>query len=364
VKKWLAYPLVLSSLAVLALAVTPARPDESHSKVVDEVNLKLVKLFGVGGIRGLASYGTGIIISPTGRILTINSHMLDTRDLRIHMPDGTRYHGKVIAREPELDVALVQIDTGSRKLELEHWFNILDAAKKPTLEPGTNILAFSNQYKIAERDEPLSAQRGVISSYSRLLGRIGIFEAAYRGNVYVIDAITNNPGSGGGIITTRKGEPVAMIGKELRNELTNTWINYAIPFNASVEITDPKTGKKTTVSVIDLVVKGPDYKPLPPRPKVTTVAYHGIILVPNVVERTPPYIEEVVPGSPADKAKLKADDLIVYVDGLPVPDINTFNNVLAGYGPGAEIKLEIQRGDKLTTVPITLAKPAEKKPVK
>jgi serine protease Do len=276
------------------------------------------------------------------------------------MADGTRYHGKTLAREPQLDVAVVQIDTGPRKLQLDHYFDVVKAAKQPPLEPGTHILAFSNQYQIALRDEPMSVQRGVISAYSRLLGRIGIFEAAYRGNVYVIDAITNNPGSGGGIITTRKGEPVAMIGKELRNELTNTWINYAIPFHATAEAPD-KAGKKVTVSVTDLVIKGKDYRALEPPPKVTTVAFHGIVLVPNVVERTPPYIEEVLPGSPAEQAKLKPDDLIVYVDGVPVPDINAFNNVLAGYGPGAELKLEIQRGDKLTTVPIKLAKPAAKK---
>ena len=89
--------------------------------------------------------------------------------------------------------------------------------------------------------------------------------------------------------------------------------------------------------------------------------YTGIILVPNVVERTPPYVEEVIPGSPADKAKIKPDDLIVYIDGLPVNDINAFNTIMAGYGPGQEPKLEIQRGEKLTTVPIKLQKLPPKK---
>ena len=59
--------------------------------------------------------------------------------------------------------------------------------------------------------------------------------------------------------------------------------------------------------------------------------------------------------------KIKPDDLIVYLEGLPTPDINTFNRLLASYGPGQEVKLEIQRGDKLTTVPIKLEKLPEKK---
>ena len=48
----------------------------------------------------------------------------------------------------------------------------------------------------------MSVQRGVIASHTKLLGRVGVFEAAYRGNVYVIDAITNNPGAGGDSNTT------------------------------------------------------------------------------------------------------------------------------------------------------------------
>jgi serine protease Do len=343
---------------LLAALAAPARSDESFAKVAEEVNKKLVKLFGSGGFKGLASYGTGVVISKTGRILTINSHILDTRDLRIHMADGTRYHGKVIAREPELDIALVQIDKPG--LELDDYFDVEAAAKKPIQEPGTGILAFSNQFQIATRDEPMSVQQGVIASHSRLYGRIGVFEATYRGNVYVIDAITNNPGAGGGAITTRKAELLGLIGRELRNELTNTWINYAIPLNASIEVTN-KDGKKVTATIMDVVRLGEKYKQLPTIKTEKNLVYHGIVLVPNVVERTPAYVEDVIPGSPADAAKLKPDDQVVYVDGLPVPDINTFNQILASYAPNSEVKLEIQRGDKLLTVPIKLAKPVAKK---
>jgi serine protease Do len=151
-----------------------------------------------------------------------------------------------------------------------------------------------------------------------------------------------------------------MIGKELRNELTNTWFNYAIPFNASVEVPG-RDGKKVTTSIMDLVTKKDHYKPLPKTDKATVVAYHGMVLVPNVVERTPPYVEEVIPGSPAERAGLRPDDLIAYVDGLPVQDINALNNILAGYVPGTEVKLEVQRGDKLNTVSLKLAKLPEKK---
>jgi serine protease Do len=347
----------------LALMLTPAiRAEESFAKVSDKVNPKLVKLFGSGGIRGLASYGTGVLISPDGYILTINSHILDTQDLRVHLYDGTRYHARLIAIEPELDVALVKIGDDKIKVEEQEYFDVLAAAKRAPVEPGTGVLAFSNEFQIATRDEPLSIQRGVIASYSKLYGRIGIFEATYKGDVYVVDAITNNPGAAGGALTTRKGELLGLVGKELRNELTNTWINYAIPLNARISVPQAD-GKMATVSILDIVEKKEKYKPLNPGKKGNEGpgVYTGIILVADPVERTPPYVEEVVPGSPADKAKLRPDDLIVYVDGLPVGDIHTFKEVLSRYNPNQTVRLEIQRERKLQTIALKLEKPKAKK---
>jgi serine protease Do len=309
----------------------------------------------------LASYGTGIVVAPDGYILTVASHILDTPDLRVHLFDGTRYYAKVVALEPELDIALVKIDTKD-KLELPY-FDVLEAAKKPIAEAGTNVLAFSNQFQIATRDEPMSVQRGVIAAYARLYGRIGIFEAAYKGDVYVIDAITNNPGAGGGALTTRKGELLGLIGKELRNEQTNTWINYALPINARIEVRLPDN-KTRTVSILELIEKKEQYQPIDPTRKGAEGGggFTGIVLVPDVVDRTPPYIEEVLPGSPAAKAGLKPDDLIVYIDGLPVVSIQTYKEIMDRYRPDMEAKLEIRRGEKLQTVTLKIVPPVTKTP--
>jgi S1-C subfamily serine protease len=349
---------LLAPAIVAAIAVLPARADESFAKICDKVNPKVVKIFGSGGIRGLASYASGVLVSPDGYILTINSHILDTRDLRVHLYEGTRYHARVVAVEPELDVALIKIGTDKEKVEDLPYFDIAEACKRPAATPGTGLLAFSNQFQTATRQEPLSVQRGVVASYGKLTGHIGVFEATYKGDVYVVDAITNNPGGAGGALVTRKGELLGLVGRELRNDLTNTWINYAIPVGARITVPQLEGGA-VTVSILDLVEKKEKYRPIDPTKKLAEGqgTYTGILLVAQPVERTPPYIEEVVPGSPADKAGLKPDDLIVYVDGLPVGDIQAFQNALARYQPNSTIKLEVQRGRKLQTVALTLAKP-------
>ena len=83
------------------------------------------------------------------------------------------------------------------------------------------------------------------------------------------------------------------------------------------------------------------------KPATGPGVYHGIVLVPNVVERTPPYVEEVVAGSPAEKIGLRPDDLILYVDGFSVPTIKVFRETMKQYGPDAEVPIQVQRGSKL-----------------
>jgi serine protease Do len=330
-------------LAALLMLSGTLEADNSFDAVAGQVNKKLVKLFGAGGFQGLTSYGTGVLVSPEGHILTVASHMLTTQELRVHLYDGRRFHAQVLVVEPELDAALIKMDKVEEALP---YYDITKAAAAPLAQPGDWVLAFSNQFQIATRDEPMSVQRGVIAAFSRLQGRRGVFDAPYTGEVYVIDAITNNPGAGGGVVTTRQGELVGIIGKELRNSLTDTWINYAVPVSV-------------LASFVEKAKKG-EYKPVVrEKPAGGPGGYHGIVLVPNVIERTPPYIEEIVPGSPAAKVGLRPDDLIVYVDGEQIVSVKAFRDLIAKTRPGTVLRLEVQRtskegGERLVPVEIKL----------
>ncbi len=349
----------MALLASLQWAGAVLYAQSPFQETVVEVNRKMVKLYGSGGFRGLPAYGTGILISPKGHILTAANHLLETPDLRVHLYDGSRYQAKVIVIEPVLDVALVKIEVADAgeydRLDLPH-FDVVEAMNAPLAQPGDWVLAFSNQFQIAVRDEPMSVQRGVIAAYAKLHGRRGIFDATYTGDVYIVDAITNNPGAAGGALTTRTGRLLGVIGRELRNTLSETWLNYAIPINARVE-TKQEDGSTRVVSMRELFEKGPrgEYKPANVRKKERGIGgYHGIILVPNVVDRTPPYVDAVRPDSPAQKAGLQPDDLIVYVDGEPVNSIAAFNEYISKTNPGNEIVLEIRRGDRLISVRMVL----------
>ena len=79
------------------------------------------------------------------------------------------------------------------------------------------------------------------------------------------------------------------------------------------------------------------------------------------VDITPPYIEDVIPGSPAAKAGLKSDDLIVYVGGVSVKTIDAYKEMMKHYPPNQKVQLEVRRGDMLTTIELTPTEPAKKK---
>ena len=140
----------------------PARAADPYDKVAVEANEKLVKLFGAGGYRGAESFGTGIIVSPQGHVLTAAAPFLDGRELRLHLPDGRKYAFKVKAIEPEFDAAVLEIVQPKKEaipLELPY-YDIAAAAQSMKVEPGTWVMALSNMYKVAERDEMMSVQGG------------------------------------------------------------------------------------------------------------------------------------------------------------------------------------------------------------
>src|SRR5438270_4022157 len=127
--------LLLRLGAAVAILGTAAalRAQQSFSSTAADVNKKMVKLFGAGGFKGLPSYGTGILVSAKGHILTCNNHILSSADVRVHLYDGRFYHAKVLFREPELDAALVRIVDD---VDFLPHYDLAKAAANPLAEPG------------------------------------------------------------------------------------------------------------------------------------------------------------------------------------------------------------------------------------
>ena len=240
------------------------------------------------------------------------------------------------------------------------FFDVPALAARPLAAPGDWVVAHANSFEIAMRDEPVTVQRGVVAAVTRLSARRGIFDVTIPGEVYVVDAISNNPGAAGGALTDLDGELLGLVGREVRNSQTETWVNYAIPLQAKAEVRDGDQTRAVTVAEFVAGGLAGTYKPA--RRGDSTAGYHGthgITFVPDILLRTPPYVEEVAPGSPAAKAGLKSNDLIAFLDGEPVPSVKAFNELIDRVRPGTTARVEVRRGNTLVEMKLVVgpAKP-------
>ncbi|MBW3539725.1 MAG: S1C family serine protease [Planctomycetes bacterium] len=330
---------------VFLLTLSASAIAQSAAETIQSTLPKVVKIFGSGGIRGLASYSTGFLVSADGHIATIWSHVLDQDDVAVVLNDGRRYEAKVLAAEPQLDLAILKIK--EEGLNLPH-FNMAEDAG--TAAVGDRVLAFSNMFKVATGDEPVSVLHGVVSAKWDLTARRGRFEVPYQGEVYVVDAITNNSGSGGGVLMSRDGKLLGMIGKELRNAESNTWINYAVPVQ---ELAEP------IAQIVETGVYVQREKPDEENPGRYRPLDFGLVMVPDVVFRTPAYVDAVLPNSPAAKAGLAPDDLVLFVNEELMQSVRDLRNTLGYLEAGDTLRLIVQREGRLVTVELPVERKAE-----
>lgn len=331
---------------VLLVAGQPdaaVRAAEGPERAIERVSQRVVKIFGAGGIRGLHAYSTGFLVSPEGHLVTVWSHVLDDQSVTVVLHDGRRMEGKIVAYEPQLDLAVLKIDG-----EDLPWFDLDDAVTAPV---GARVLAFSNMFKVAAGDEPVSVLHGVIAAKTRLSARKGSFETPYTGPVYVVDAITNNPGSGGGVLTTRDGSLVGMIGKELRNTQTNTWVNYAIPIGELKPVIAQIIAGK--------FVARSETSDEAANPRRYSAIDFGIVLVPDVLYRTPAFVDAVLADSPAARAGVQPNDLVLFVNDELVQSCRMLRDDLGRLEAGDLLKLVVRRGNLLVPVELPVEKKAE-----
>ena len=326
------WSLVIGHFLALVLLSQPAFAQTSLSATIDSVQPKLVKIHGAGGLQRLEAYQTGTLISAEGHILTAWSYVLDTADVAVTLADGRRKTATLVGLDPRLEIAVLKVDA----TDLPH-FTLAEASDAAA---GSKVLAFSNLYGVAQGDEQLSVLKGIVAGKIDLAARRGTYQTPYRGSVYVLDAVTNNPGAAGGALTDRSGNLVGILGKELKSAVDNTWLNYALP------------AQDLTASVDDILAGR-----IAPRPDDAkrpiehyTPAALGLVLVPDVLPKTPPYIDRVAKGSSAADAGLRPDDLVLFVNGRIVSSVKTLVDELSFIDRFDEVRLTVQRGQELVDV--------------
>jgi serine protease Do len=296
----------------------PASPQQTAAAAARRV----VKIYGAGGVRGLEAYQSGIIVSPAGRILTVMSTVLDSDGIDCVLDDGRRFEATLVGIDPRRELAVVSIDGAD--------LPAFDLAVEPRVSAGTRILAISNLFGVAVGDERASVQRGVVAAVVPLEARRGAAEAPYTGDVYLLDCTTNNPGSPGGALVDSRGRLIGMLGKELRSSASGIWLNYALPIDELARGCD---------AIVSGTSPAGDEAP----PVSLDLRLLGIVLVPDLLDRTPPFVDTVVPDSPAARAGLRADDLVIAVGTRSVTSRDAMQRAIGGIAPGDPVPISVIR---------------------
>jgi S1-C subfamily serine protease len=322
------------TLICLTFIPTVAKAQNSFASVITSVQPKIVKIYGAGGLQGLEHYQSGFLISATGHVLTAWSYVLDSEEIIVMLHDGRRFKAELAGTDPRLEIALLKFEAADLP------FFALDSAV--TVDVGDRVLAFSNLFNVATGDEAVSVLHGGVATTTNLAARRGVYQTMYRGSVYVLDAMTNNPGAAGGVLTNRRGELAGILGKELRSSQDNTWLNYAIPIaEIQSSVSDLLAGKQRPRRDDETIRK-------PKEP--VTLALLGIVLIPDVLHKTPPFIDTVRRGSPAEKAGLRSDDLILFVNDQIISSAAVLREELTLIDRIDEVRLVVQRGQELINV--------------
>ncbi len=294
----------------------------------------IVKVYGAGGFRGIPAYGTGVVVDPSGVIATAWSIALKTEGLKVTTDQGQRLEAKILRADPKHGIALLKVELGDQKLPA------LELGDSSALRPGDQVYGVGNAFDDATGDEKSAVMGGVVMAIAALEVRIGIEDGPPLGTVIITD-VANNPGTQGGGLFTREGKLVGILGRLVESKETNSLINFAVP-------------AATLKPFLEAALAGKEPKPDEP-PRKLAPAETGIRLLDAHLTRSPPaYVDRVLPGSPADKAGVKPDDLVFRLDGHVVRSCRVFEDLLHEHGPGDKVKLVLKRQSSIVEVELEL----------
>ena len=334
------------SLTGIAMSGAPVQAG-GFDRAINKVMPRVMKLYGLSA--GLEKgYGSGVLISERGMVLTVFSLLIDSKDIRAVAFDGTTYGASVVARDRNRQLALLQLkpflDPETKtSTAIPDTFPFFDLGHESELHPGDWVLSAGNAFKIASGAEPVSIAHGVFSARTRLDARRRRKDFPYRGDVLVIDAITSNPGAPGSALVNLSGEFVGLIGREVVSNLTHTHFNCAVPRDVLARFVDESVNADAHADTLLAERRSMDdnaSKRFDPGIRLNRLGYRKVL----------PFVERVVSGSPAAEAGVRPDDLILSMNGRNISDANTYRDRLSALQPGDSVNLVIQRGDAIVSV--------------
>ncbi len=265
--------------------------------------------------------GSGFVITPDGYILT-NNHVIEgARAIEVLFADGSTAPADVVGGDPDTDIALVRAHTAR--------LSPVELADSDALRVGQLVVAMGNPFGLQA-----SVTTGVVSALRRTLrattGRL--IE-----DIIQTDAALN-PGNSGGALLDSRGR---VIGVNTAIIAGANATGFAVPINTAKRVI-PDLMREGRVVRGYLGLAGQTV----PFPKAAAGRYG--LSIPAGVQ-----IVQIVPEGPAQKAGLRAGDVILSVDGRDAPSVDAIHRILDGNSIGREAALRVLRRGEVIEARIT-----------
>jgi serine protease Do len=270
------------------------------------------------------SLGSGVILDKSGYILT-NNHVIDQASkIQVTLNgDTTKYTAKLIGADEESDLAVIKIDAGKD-------LPFAKLGNSDGVQVGDWVLAIGSPFGLNA-----TVTAGIISAKDR--NTIGNHQ--FQRFLQTDAAI--NPGNSGGPLVDLAGQVVGINTAILTGSRGYEGVGFAMPSTTAINVYDQivKNGRVTRGSI---GVQFSEELSTNPITLKSLGAPHGIVL------------EDVTPGSPAEKAGLKATDVISAVNGAPVKTGNDLVNPIATAPIGSKVKISYYRDKQLRETSVTV----------
>jgi serine protease Do len=262
-----------------------------------------------------AGIGSGFIIEPGGIAVT-NNHVVDGAiSIQVHLNDGRNFDADVLGRDPLTDVAVIKFKGNSPDLPLPKDLPHVQLGDSDAMRVGDWVVAIGNPFGLTS-----SVSAGIISAKDRVIGA-----GPYDDFVQTDAAI--NPGNSGGPLFNLRGE---VIGINTAIVGGGSGIGFAVPSNLAKALL-PQLEKDGHVTRGWLGIGAQNMTP-------------DLAKALGVPVREGAVVAEVNEGTPAQKAGLKPDDVIVAVDGQPMTSASALTRIVALKPPGTSVLLTLYRG--------------------
>jgi serine protease Do/serine protease DegQ len=244
-----------------------------------------------------------------------NHHVVDGADsIMVTTSDGQQYKAKVVGSDPEADVAVIQVHAKD--------LTALPMADSKNLRVGDFVVAVGNPFGLNQ-----TVTSGIVSA----LGRTGLGIEGYENFIQTDASI--NPGNSGGALVNLKGELVGMNTAIIAaGGNGNVGIGFAIPINMVREI----TGQLIKYGEVRRGMLGVVMQNLSP----AMAKAFGLDLSDGVV------ISQVIEKSAAEKAGLKAGDVVLSINDTPIKNASAMRNIVGLMRIGDKLDINVIRDNK------------------